>query len=90
MPQGRCSRCFKLKDIQVVLPDTEPVCRGCFIDIDGVQGWLEWQGYTLANGKTSELVMTQLRDNPPTPQEPVEALVEAQPKPRARSGGKPT
>ena len=70
MPQGRCSRCFKLKDIQTVLPDAEPVCRGCFVEIDGVQGWLEWQGYSLVNVETGAIVLTA---NPPTPLAPVEA-----------------
>ena len=82
MPQGRCSRCFKLKDIQSVLRYAEVVCRGCFIEVDAVQGWLERQGYTLVHAETGEIVGMQLslapslsRDTPPKPPaDPQEAI----------------
>lgn len=45
-----CSMCFKRKDVTVVYPETEPVCRGCFMDLDRATGWLEHAGYGLIHG----------------------------------------
>ncbi len=47
-----CALCFKRKEGTVVFPNTEPVCRGCFLDLDRATGWLESQGWGLIHGET--------------------------------------
>lgn len=78
MSQGRCSRCFKMRDLQVVLPETEPVCRGCFSEVDAAVGWLSWQGYGVLQLETGQLIGPQSQ-TPPTPPDAVEDDLDTQP-----------
>lgn len=56
MPLAICSMCFKRKDCSQVYPETEPVCRGCFMDLDRATGWLEHGGWGLIHGATGRIL----------------------------------
>lgn len=51
-----CSMCFKRKDCSQVYPETEAVCRGCFMDLDRATGWLEHGGWGLIHGPTGRIL----------------------------------
>lgn len=51
-----CSMCFKRKDCSLVYPETEPVCRGCFMDLDRATGYLEHYGWGLIHGTTGQVL----------------------------------
>lgn len=96
MAQTRCSLCFKLKECQSPLPLAAAICRGCFLDLDRIQGWLESVGYGLYHGETGQMIggfqgmqTTAAAINPPNPPaEPVQPPVYQQdeliPKKRAK------
>lgn len=47
LPHDRCSMCFKQKELVDIAPHLPKVCKGCYLDIQHVVGWFEWQGFGL-------------------------------------------